>query len=177
MGDFKKFGGYGGNRENRGGSRFEHAGGPRKSFGGKSGFKSGSANYNDRPMYKATCSECSKMCEVPFRPTGEKPVLCNNCFGDKKEAQSKKQVFMPTEQSARPDRKVDELRVMVDGLHAKLDRVVDLIKNISKSVAISEAPALQVETKISPAKEESLDEKNSTIIKKKVSKKAPAKKK
>ncbi|MBU3925722.1 hypothetical protein KJ763_00940 [Patescibacteria group bacterium] len=36
---------------------------------------------NDRPaMHKATCSECSVICEVPFRPTGERPVFCSNCF-------------------------------------------------------------------------------------------------
>ncbi|KKT40849.1 MAG: hypothetical protein UW30_C0017G0019 [Candidatus Giovannonibacteria bacterium GW2011_GWA2_44_13b] len=32
-------------------------------------------------MHKATCSNCGQSCEVPFRPTGDKPVYCNNCFG------------------------------------------------------------------------------------------------
>lgn len=31
-------------------------------------------------MHKATCSECGKICEVPFRPTGERPVFCSFCF-------------------------------------------------------------------------------------------------
>ena len=35
----------------------------------------------DRPqMFKATCSNCGNECEVPFRPTGGKPVFCSNCF-------------------------------------------------------------------------------------------------
>jgi CxxC-x17-CxxC domain-containing protein len=35
----------------------------------------------DRPqMFKATCSNCGNECEVPFRPTGGKPVLCSSCF-------------------------------------------------------------------------------------------------
>lgn len=42
---------------------------------GKPRFKS------DRPdMHKATCSNCGKICEVPFRPTGSKPVFCKDCF-------------------------------------------------------------------------------------------------
>lgn len=35
----------------------------------------------DRQMHKTTCSECGNECEVPFKPTGDKPVFCNNCFG------------------------------------------------------------------------------------------------
>ncbi len=36
----------------------------------------------DRPreMHKATCSECGKECEVPFKPTEGKPVYCQECF-------------------------------------------------------------------------------------------------
>jgi CxxC-x17-CxxC domain-containing protein len=36
---------------------------------------------SDRPqMHSATCANCGKACEVPFRPTGSKPVLCRDCF-------------------------------------------------------------------------------------------------
>lgn len=43
----------------------------------------------DRPqMYRATCANCGNECEVPFRPTGSKPVLCNNCFGKNSERDS-----------------------------------------------------------------------------------------
>jgi len=34
-------------------------------------------------MHNAICSECGKECELPFRPTGNKPVFCSNCFGNK----------------------------------------------------------------------------------------------
>ncbi len=34
----------------------------------------------DREMHKATCSECNSECEVPFKPTEGKRVLCNDCF-------------------------------------------------------------------------------------------------
>jgi len=31
-------------------------------------------------MHKATCSECGSGCELPFRPSGGRPVFCSNCF-------------------------------------------------------------------------------------------------
>jgi len=31
-------------------------------------------------MHEAICAECGKTCEVPFKPTGDKPVYCSNCF-------------------------------------------------------------------------------------------------
>lgn len=42
---------------------------------------------NDRPaqLFKATCAECGKTCDVPFRPTGDKPVYCNDCFSKKRD--------------------------------------------------------------------------------------------
>jgi len=47
-----------------------------KSFGGSRGGRDG-----DRPtMHKAVCSECGDDCEIPFRPTGARPVFCSNCF-------------------------------------------------------------------------------------------------
>ena len=40
----------------------------------------GRNNRDDRQMYEATCSDCGRDCEVPFRPTGNRPVFCNHCF-------------------------------------------------------------------------------------------------
>ena len=54
--------------------------GPRESFGGKRDF-GGERSFSDRKMHKTVCSACGKTCEVPFRPSGEKPIYCNNCFG------------------------------------------------------------------------------------------------
>lgn len=40
----------------------------------------GGFNRGPRQMFSATCSKCGQSCEVPFRPTGERPVFCSNCF-------------------------------------------------------------------------------------------------
>ncbi len=31
-------------------------------------------------QYKAVCAECGKTCGVPFKPAGERPVFCSECF-------------------------------------------------------------------------------------------------
>lgn len=80
MGNFNRGGGkpsFGGKRSfGGGGSRF----GGKPSFGGRPSF--GGGRDGGRPMmHSATCSECGNECQVPFKPTGERPVFCNACFG------------------------------------------------------------------------------------------------
>ena len=33
-----------------------------------------------RQMHPATCERCNQLTEVPFRPRGERPVYCSECF-------------------------------------------------------------------------------------------------
>ena len=48
---------------------------------GKRPFGGGSRSFGDRgQMFKATCGKCGNDCEVPFKPSGDRPVLCNTCF-------------------------------------------------------------------------------------------------
>ncbi|MDD5491961.1 MAG: hypothetical protein PHV60_04695 [bacterium] len=35
--------------------------------------------FRDRG-FKAICAECGQPCAVPFKPTGDRPVYCRNCF-------------------------------------------------------------------------------------------------
>ncbi len=34
-------------------------------------------------MHEAVCAECGEICEVPFKPTGDKPVYCSVCFSER----------------------------------------------------------------------------------------------
>lgn len=59
----------------------------KKSWGNKGGDRGGRDDRRDRgevTMHRAVCSDCGKNCEVPFNPSGDKPVFCNECFGAKK---------------------------------------------------------------------------------------------
>ncbi len=31
-------------------------------------------------MFDATCSKCGNPTQVPFQPSGDRPVYCNDCF-------------------------------------------------------------------------------------------------
>lgn len=46
-------------------------------FGGGGGHD---FNRGPREMFHAVCDNCGKDCEVPFKPSGNKPVYCNDCF-------------------------------------------------------------------------------------------------
>ncbi len=39
-----------------------------------------------REMHKATCAECKKECEVPFKPSGDRPVYCKECFSKRRDS-------------------------------------------------------------------------------------------
>lgn len=64
-----------------------------RGFGARSGGDRGGARFGsdsfERTLYKAVCSECGKNCEVPFKPTGMKPVLCSTCFSDQQDGGSR----------------------------------------------------------------------------------------
>jgi CxxC-x17-CxxC domain-containing protein len=48
------------------------------SYGGGGGY--GSRSRAPREMFSATCSSCGKEAQVPFQPSGDKPVYCSECF-------------------------------------------------------------------------------------------------
>lgn len=54
----------------------------KRGFGGKG---------SGRPlMFKAICSRCGNECELPFKPIGDKPVFCNQCFQNNKSSDSRR---------------------------------------------------------------------------------------
>lgn len=80
MGNFQGGGSRGGGGGFRGGDR-----GGKPSFGGKPRFGGSKGGDRDVQLFKATCSECGKPCEVPFKPSGDKPVYCKDCFNNKRD--------------------------------------------------------------------------------------------
>jgi CxxC-x17-CxxC domain-containing protein len=48
-----------------------------------------------RQMYQATCADCKKDCEVPFKPTGDRPVYCQECFRQRKAIRTLKPASPP----------------------------------------------------------------------------------
>ncbi|MHB1419442.1 MAG: zinc-ribbon domain containing protein [Bacillota bacterium] len=44
--------------------------------------RTGNRGYGSAPreMFPAVCSDCGKETTVPFKPTGDKPVYCRECY-------------------------------------------------------------------------------------------------
>jgi len=133
MNDFKKNKSFGGRGGGFGKKEFK-----RPSFGGKS--------FGDsKEMFEATCASCAKVCEVPFRPNGKKPVYCKNCFAanggpstDTRDSRS----FAPRREYDRPAYKPearfgqahtdaprgnDDLKKQMEMVNAKLDTLIQIL--------------------------------------------------
>jgi len=76
-------------------------------------------------MYKAVCSNCGKECQVPFRPTGDKPVYCSDCF---EKMGGRRQDSPQPERSDFRTPSPDQCKGQFDSLNAKLDRILGLLE-------------------------------------------------
>ena len=47
-------------------------------------------NYDNAPreMFTVTCSDCGTETQVPFKPDGERPVYCRDCYRKRKPARN-----------------------------------------------------------------------------------------
>ncbi|MEE8400681.1 MAG: CxxC-x17-CxxC domain-containing protein [Candidatus Hydrothermarchaeaceae archaeon] len=39
-----------------------------------------SGGFGERTLHTVTCSDCGEEAEVPFKPTGDRPVYCRDCY-------------------------------------------------------------------------------------------------
>jgi CxxC-x17-CxxC domain-containing protein len=38
------------------------------------------SHFKERKLYQVICADCNKECEVPFKPSADRPVYCRECF-------------------------------------------------------------------------------------------------
>ena len=48
------------------------------------GGRMGGDQRQAREMHTVTCAQCGKETQVPFKPSGDRPVYCQDCFASKK---------------------------------------------------------------------------------------------
>lgn len=119
-------GGFGGGRSfggDRGGRDFGNRGGFKGGFGG-------GKDRGDREMHQATCAKCGRSCEVPFRPTGDKPVYCSDCFKNKDGMSPRRdegKSFDRPSFNARPAFTEHNYKEEFRALNDKLDKVLKLL--------------------------------------------------
>jgi len=117
-------------------------------------------------MHQAECAECGNRCEVPFRPTGDKPVYCSNCFGD-----NKGKSF----DTKKPSQSNDQL----EELNKKLDKIIKVLEIISgkKTFIVEKEEVETAKPDVSKAMDAKKDVKKEkkVVAKKKVAKKTTKK--
>lgn len=114
------------NRNNRGG------GGPASRQGGRDfGRRFGSDRGGDRQMFKTTCSNCGKECEVPFKPTGSKPVYCNECFRTMGGSDSRRSEDRGSRKPEQP-----QYKEQFEALNSKLDKILAMLSYASSTKTV-----------------------------------------
>lgn len=151
----------GGERDTRNAQRFERRDNRPKMYDNRDG----GSNFSDRQMFRATCDQCGQSCEVPFRPTNGKPVLCSNCFADSKNDGRSFASNANTIQKTFKDNSVD-----LNVINGKLDKIIKLLTPVDYN-AESKSVAKEITAKILEDIETNI-EKTQAVSKRKV-KKAP----
>ena len=67
-------------------------------------------DFKERSFHQVICSDCNKECEVPFKPSGDRPVYCKECFAKRKDRDPRKENYdnKPREQVFIPERHFDK---------------------------------------------------------------------
>ena len=94
-----------------------------------------------RQMFKAVCSSCGKDCEVPFMPSGNKPVYCSDCF-NKQPDNAFKPRFENRNMTAPQPQKSAQLDIIV----TKLDKIIDLLSSCTSDTCCQDDSCCQKET-------------------------------
>ena len=123
----------------------------------------------DRPrMYDAVCSSCGKDCQLPFRPSGDRPVYCSDCFSKTNGSEPRRSFDRNDRRDDRggnrpPFRKFDNngsgkslRKLQFEALDAKLDRIINLLSannTVVTQPVVAPAPKKKSEPKTKPVVE------------------------
>ncbi len=108
----------------------------------------GRPRFQDKRMFDAICNKCGKKFELPFRPTGDKPVYCNECFDRGSGSLNKNK-----------DKIVNQYKEQFDMLNAKLDRIIKAL--------IPVIPVKEEKKKVIVKKKKVIVKKKKRVVKKK----------
>ncbi len=191
MKNFKK-GGF-----NRGGDfggrpKFEND----RGFGARGGDRDNDRRGGDRErsgrpeLFSAICSNCGKPCELPFRPNGDRPVFCRDCF-DKKDDARGHSTFQRTERPREfrsPSREngshdSSELKKQIANLEFKMDKMLKMLEHNAQShkhTPVEVMKEVSLPEKLTPPNKTSVVKAKTEVVTKKVvakkGKSAPVKK-
>lgn len=129
MGNFKRGSSFGGKKTSG-----RHAKNAQYGFGsgagGRSGGRSGRGGFERAELHQATCSQCGKPCEVPFKPNGKRPVFCRDCFKKNdapaygKPSYSKSSYGRPSPYKTSAPKKEADYSAALEEINAKLNKIL-----------------------------------------------------
>lgn len=105
-----------------------------RSFGGSSRGRGGFGGGRDfgrrnTEMHSAVCAKCGEQCQIPFKPTGDKPVFCSDCFrqneGSGNSRNRAPQSDVSSEQLKQINSKLDKIILILQDLELDVDGDLD----------------------------------------------------
>ena len=135
------------------GGRPKFGGGGHDKRGGFGGERNARAGGGKPELFNTTCSTCRKSCDVPFRPSADKPVYCSACFdmknkGDVRDDGARRDTFRkdtrpirseyqksPRDYQSAPsgatrgmqDSGLEDMKRQLATIESRLNRILDLI--------------------------------------------------
>jgi CxxC-x17-CxxC domain-containing protein len=161
-------GGFRGGDRGRDGRKPSFRGGDR---GGRSGF-GGRGGRSERPeMHSVICDKCGKNCQVPFKPSSDKPVFCDECFGGKRDTgrdnfrggeRSERKSFDREPRKEYSSPKEIDLKRYFEEINTKLDKLVFILEKSSQKNVTTEKEIKEKKPKVKKVVAKK------TVIKKKI---------
>ena len=135
------------------GGRPKFGGGGHDKRGGFGGERNARAGGGKPELFKTTCSTCRKSCDVPFRPSADKPVYCSACFdmknkGDARDGGARRDTFRKETRPVRSeyqksprdyqsvsngatrgmsDNGLEDMKRQLATIESRLNRILDLL--------------------------------------------------
>ena len=77
------------------------------------------------------------MCQVPFAPSGRKPVYCRDCFGGQERGTAPRREFAPAAPRVVPDKRIDDIRRDLETLTGRIEDLAAQVEKLANSLALS----------------------------------------
>lgn len=121
----------------------------------------------EKRMFSAVCSKCGDTCELPFKPSGDRPVFCSTCFSEENSGHDSAR----RENAPREDKALEH---KLEAIHAKLDLILEMLSaNLVAGESTAEEP--KTEKKVKEVKKAVKIKKEDKRMVKKTSKKVTKK--
>lgn len=132
----------GGGSRSFSGNRFGERSGGNGGFRGRDEGKSFDRRRGPVEMHDAICSKCRNECQVPFMPTGSRPVFCSNCFekeGDSGRGFDSRRESKPFSKpvSVSSSNNFDN-SIQFKQINAKLDKIIGILQELELDVGDEE---------------------------------------